>query len=91
MEVVVRDGQTLADIAVQEYGVLEAVVQLAEDNGMSVSEVPATGRALHLHDRVYNWVMRDYCLAHEVQPATLRDNTTQSDRIFNEVFNESFS
>lgn len=91
MEVVVKDGQTLADVAVQEYGAVEAVVQLSLDNGMSVSDVPAPGTALRLHERLYNRVMHDYCCAHDVQPATLRNLNEIEDRIFNEVFNDTFS
>lgn len=91
MEVKVKDGQTLADIAIQEYGVLEAVVQIAVDNGMSVSDVPQVGVILHLHDKTYNRVMHDYCRAHNVQPATQRSSDTSSARIFNEVFNDIFN
>lgn len=92
MEVKVKDGQTLADIAIQEYGVLEAVVQIAVDNGMSVSDVPQAGTMLHLHDKTYNRVMHDYYRAHSVQPATQRGyDTSASNRIFNEVFNDIFN
>lgn len=91
MEVVVSDGQTLADVAIQEYGALEALVQLAFDNGMSVSDVPQTGVALRLHEKIYSRVMRDYCHARGVQPATLRGNTETRERIFNEVFNDTFN
>lgn len=91
MEVKVKDGQTLADIAMQEYGALEAIVQMAFDNGMSVSDVPQVGAILHLHDKTYNRVMHDYCRAHSVQPATQRSSDTSSARIFNEVFNDIFN
>ena len=92
MEVKVKDGQTLADIAIQEYGVLEAVVQIAIDNDMSVSDVPQVGAILHLHDKTYNRVMHDYCWTHSVQPATQRGyDTSASNRIFNEVFNDIFN
>lgn len=91
MEVVVRDGQTLADVAIQEYGALEAVVQLAFDNGMSVSDVPQTGTALRLHEKTYSRIVRDYCRAHGVQPATLRGSNTTQERIFSEVFNDTFN
>lgn len=92
MQAKVKDGQTLADMAIQEYGALEAVVQIAIDNGMSVSDVPQAGTILHLHDKTYNRVMHDYCRAHSVQPATQRGyDTSASNRIFNEVFNDIFN
>ena len=92
MQAKVKDGQTLADIAIQEYGALEAVVQIAIDNSMSVSDVPQAGTILHLHDKTYNRVMHDYCWAHSVQPATQRGyDTSASNRIFNEVFNDIFN
>ena len=91
MEVVVRDGQTLSDVAIQEYGALEAVVQLAADNGLSVSDVPQTGTVLRLHEKTYSRIVRDYCRAHGVQPATLRGSNTTQERIFNEVFNDTFN
>ena len=91
MEVVVRDGQTLADVAIQEYGALEAVVQLAFDNGMSVSDVPQTGIALRLHEKTYSRILRDYCRARGVQPATLRGSNATRERIFTEVFNDTFN
>lgn len=91
METTVRDGQTLADIAVQEYGALEAVVRLAMDNGMGVSQTPPTGMRLRLHDAEYNRPMLRYCQAHGIAPATLRGDGGQRARIFNETFNDTFN
>ena len=91
METTVRDGQTLADIAVQEYGSLEAVVRLALDNGMAVSQAPPTGMRLRLHDGEYNRPMRRYCQAHGIASATLHGNGGTRARIFNETFNETFN
>ena len=91
METTVRDGQTLADIAVQEYGSLEAVVRLALDNGMAVSDTPPTGKSLNLHEGEYNRPMRLYCQAHGIAPATLRGDGGTRARIFNETFNDTFN
>ena len=91
MEATVRDGQTLADIAVQEYGALEAVVRLAMDNNMAVSQAPPAGMRLHLHDGEYNRPMRRYCQAHGIAPATLRGDGGTRARIFNETFNDTFN
>jgi len=91
METTVSDGQTLADIAVQQYGALEAVVRLARDIGLPVSEPPPAGPRLRLHDGEYNRPMRLYCLAHGIAPATLRGDGGTRARIFNETFNETFN
>ena len=91
MEAMVRDGQSLADIAVQEYGALEAVVRLAMDNGMAVSQAPPAGMRLRLHDGEYNRPMRRYCQAHGIAPATLRGDGGTRARIFNETFNDTFN
>ena len=37
MEVTVKDGQTLADIAVQEHGTWEAALDMAMENGVSLT------------------------------------------------------
>ena len=82
----------MADIAVQEYGSLEAVVRLALDNGMAVSDTPSTGKSLNLHEGEYNRPMRLYCQAHGIAPATLRGEWTGTRaRIFNETFNDTFN
>lgn len=91
MEVIVQDGQTLADIAIQEFGSLEAVVQLSMDNSMSVSDVPKAGTRLRLHGRLYNKVMQDFCKVNAVAPATLRDETARSQGVFNLTFNDTFN
>ena len=87
METTVRDGQTLADIAVQEYGSLEAVVRLA----LTARDNRPTGKSLNLHEGEYNRPMRLYCQAHGIAPATLRGDGGTRTRIFNETFNETFN
>ena len=70
MEVLAKNGQTLADVAIQEYGCLEAVVKLSLDNGQSVSETPKPGTKLQLHQHIYNKVLQKYCKVHSISPAT---------------------
>lgn len=90
MEVMSKDGQTLSDIAIQEYGSLEAVMELARVNGMSVTEVPSAGRVLTLPDGNWNKAMASWCKAHDVSPATARDDSGERDRIFTKEFTEEF-
>ncbi|MEZ7706697.1 hypothetical protein O3680_12955 [Prevotella melaninogenica] len=54
MEVEVKDGQTLADIAIQEYGSLEALPALAAANGIGMAETLAAGSRLQLPDVSFN-------------------------------------
>ncbi len=90
MKVISKDGQTLADIAIQEYGSLQAVVDLARANGMAVTDVPGAGVELVLPDKVFNRTMQTYCKAHKVEPATERDTSGLRLGIFTEEFTKEF-
>lgn len=91
MEVVVRDGQTLADIAIQEYGAIEALPALAMANGRSVTGTLRAGDVLTLPGKVYNRLMQGYCKNHDVRPATQRDESGIRLRVFTDEFTMQFS
>lgn len=91
MEIIVKDGQTLPDIAIQEYGSLEAVEALAFHNNISMTDIPAPGKVLRLPDVSYNRVMADFCKAHEVSPATAREQTEVGLGIFTQEFDKTFT
>ena len=38
MKTKVKDGQTMADIAIQEFGSWEAMIAIAQKNGISMTE-----------------------------------------------------
>ncbi len=87
----VKDGQTLADVAVQECGTWEAAVEIALENGVSLTEDVAAGTSLQLPDGVKeNRVVASYCKAHGVSPATVRDESGVKLRIFGEEFTKEF-
>lgn len=90
MKVKVKDGQTLADISIQEYGSMEAAMELARANGMSITDIPAPGSELQLQDAVYDKTMADYCRANGVSPATQRDTSGLKLRIFTEEYTKEF-
>lgn len=90
MKVQVKDGQTLADVAVQEYGSWEAMVAIARENGMSMTEVPQAGQELTLPDGAWNRMMQRWCKDNDVSPATARDGGQVRLRIFGEEFTEEF-
>lgn len=90
MDTIVKDGQTLADIAIQEYGSLDALADIAMINGMAMTEVPDAGTVLQLADKVYDRVMQDYCKVNNVSPATARDLSGVRLSIFSEQFTMQF-
>lgn len=90
MKQTVKDGQTLADVAIQEYGSWEAMTAIARENNMSMTEVPDAGGELKMPDASWNRTMQNYCKTHNVSPATARDRAGVRLRIFDEAFNEPF-
>ncbi len=90
MTVTVKDSQTLADIAIQEFGAFEALPALALANGLSLSDIPEPGTVLTLPDAVYNRPMQLYCKARSVSPATARDISELRLGIFSKQFQSQF-
>ena len=89
--ITVLPNQTLLDIAIQEYGVAEAVFLLAQENRISPTERLNAGMVLKRPDVIKNKDMENYCKSNRVSPATLENS--QSDitlRIFTEEFTEQF-
>lgn len=86
-----KDGQTLADVAVQECGTWEAALDIALKNGLSLTDSVAAGTKLGLpEDVTENRVMKSYCKARDVSPATERDESGVKLRIFSEEFTKAF-
>lgn len=90
MKQIIKDGQTLADMAVQEYGSWEAMIVIARENGMSMTEVPSAGTELTMPDATWNRTMQNWCKDNDVSPATARDQSNVRLRIFDEEFTEEF-
>lgn len=90
MKVTVKDGQTLADIAIQEFGTVDALPDLARVNSLAMSDIPTVGALLILPDKSYNVTMQQYCKAHDVSPATARDESGISWGVFTKQFTEQF-
>lgn len=86
----VKDGQTLIDVAVQEFGAWEAMTAIAYTNGMSMTEVPKAGTVLKLPEGVWNQMMETWCKANGVSPATERDSNGVHMGVFTEEFMEEF-
>ena len=90
MKQTVKDGQTLADVARQEYGSWEAMIDIARENNLSMTEVPNAGTELTMPDATRNRTMQNYCKNNDVSLATARDQSNVRLRIFDEEFNEPF-
>ena len=86
--VIVKSGQTFADIAVQEYGSFEAAVLLAVANDMSVTDSLAGATELKLIDQTFDKVICDYCKTNGVSPTS---GTFKRTRIFTEQFAPQFN
>ena len=90
MVIKVKDGQTLMDIAIQEFGACEAALDIAHLNNMSITDVPTVGAELMLPDKMYNRAMMQHCKNNDVSPATADDNSNIDLRIFTEQFTTEF-
>lgn len=91
MRVIILPNQTLSDIAIQEYGAIEAVFLLAQANDISPTAALITGASLECPERVYNRSVQEYCKKNGVSPATseMIDSEIRL-RIFTEQFQEQF-
>ena len=91
MEVQVKDGQTLADIAIQEYGSLEALPVLAAANAIGMTDTLEAGSRLQRPDVSHNRLIQQYCKANDVSPATERGMTDVKLRVFSGEFSPQFN
>lgn len=90
MRKTVKDGQTLADIAIEEYGSWEAMIAIARENGMCMTDVPDAGTELAMPDATWDRMMQGHCKDNDVSPATARDLGDIRLRIFGEEFTGEF-
>ncbi len=90
MKITVRDGQTLSDIAIQQYGSLEAVTLLAEANNIGITDTLQPGQQLEIPQKEYNKEVRRYCENHDVAPATENRHGEIKLRIHTEQFTKEF-
>lgn len=90
MVLTVKDGQTLLDVAIQEFGSWEAAIAIAHENNMSLTDVPTAGTLLNMPDGTWNRTMQRWCKDNDVSPATARDESGIRMNIFTEQFTEEF-
>lgn len=91
MTVIIQNGQTLSDIAIQQYGSLEAIILLAMTNNINPTADLKAGDVLECPEQVYDRDMQSYCARNKVSPATAIDSVETDLRIFTEQFTEQFT
>lgn len=91
IRVQVRRRQTLSDICLQVYGTLAGLVQLALENGISVTQELIPGDVLTCPDVTYDNYLQTYVRKNGIIPATAYDGRGEiRQRIFTEEFTEEF-
>jgi len=78
MKIVVLNNQTLLDIAIQEYGTIESVFELAIANDLSITDELATGTILLIPEFstltnepiITNKEILNYYKKNKIKPAT---------------------
>lgn len=91
MTVTVLSNQTLSDIAIQEYGVEEAVFLIAQVNNISPTDVLTAGTVLQCPDQTFNKQTQVYCKNNHISPATAETSDSEIRlKIFTEQFTEQF-
>lgn len=70
MKATVKNGQSLLDVAVENFGDREAALDLSYINGVAVTDSLAEGTELQLQEKVYNLRLQQYCRNNNVSPAT---------------------
>lgn len=93
MTIVVKDGQTLLDLATQKYGSIEAVFELAKDNGFdNITDDIVAGHLLTIDERkVVKQSIVDYYVDRQIDIVTGSSILTISERVFDESFDETFN
>ena len=91
MKVIVRQRQTLSDIALQIYGVLSGVIVIARQNDLAVTDELTAGMVLECPDLTFDNYLQNYVRKNGIVPATEYDGEGEiPQRIFTEEFTEEF-
>ena len=91
MKTKIKNGQTLADFAVEHFGTWEALIDIALMNAIPMSEIPPSGTELELPEQHYNVQMEQYCKRQGVSPATEDSTMASTNGIFTIQFTQQFA
>ena len=91
MQIIVRNRQTLADIAVQVYGNIMAVVPIAECNSISVTDDLYAGQVIQCPEVEHSAKRGRYLGMGKISPATAISASEEHGRkIFTSEFTQEF-
>ena len=91
MKVTILQRQTLADIALEVYGDIASLPDIARENDLSITADLEPGQELVCPDVTYDTYLQNYVRKNEIKPATAYDGTGEiSQRIFTEQFTLEF-
>lgn len=91
-KIIVLDRQTLWDIAIQEYGTVEAVFDLLSDNpSLTINTALIAGQQLIISSPVMNQDVYDYFKKNNLNPVSdVRDVSEITDGAFTDGFSSGF-
>lgn len=69
LKININEGQSLLDIAIQYYGTIESVVDIAMANGKSITGLDISSLKLPTSDHTDIDIL-NYCKKHTIHPAT---------------------
>lgn len=91
MKVIVTQRQSLADLAIQVYGDIRAVTDVARANNLSVTADLEPGAELDCPDVVYDSYLQEYARKNRINPATgLSELDEVQARIFTDQFTKEY-
>ncbi len=91
MKVTVAQRQSLADLAIQVYGDIRGVTDIALANGLSVTADLEPGAELECPDVVYDSYLQDYARKNKIKPAAgLSELDEVQARIFTDQFTKEY-
>lgn len=70
MKVKSKSGQSLLDVAIEQYGTWEAAMDLSKANDLTLTSNP-NNKVLTLPDKEYDKRMQQFCKNNNVSPATM--------------------
>lgn len=92
MKITVGQGQTIYDIAIQEYGSIDGVDLLLKDNpSLDMATMLAPGSILHIKSEPIDKAIVDHYKINDIRPAGRLSSEKRIGGDFNNDFNADFN